>query len=384
MGCGAGKYTAPQEIKTKWYNDFESKLPSLEGKVFCVTGCTTGTGFVCARAAARKGAHVVLLNRQSERAVAAEKSILEQAPGAKVTSVPCDLQSFDSVRAAVATLKEKFSETGIDVLCNNAGVMALADEATADGYDVQMQTNHISHFLLTKELFPLLELAGKLRGEARVVNHSSGARKFPSKKLDAAYLGKNGGSLGGNGNSMFMGGARWQRYHQTKLANAVFTLGMDDRVRAASSKVKCLCAAPGLAATNLQVTTHQQDGLSSTWFMKYAQSSEDGAMPLLHCCAGAGVESGDFWEPGGMANMTGLPKKFQLESICTNPESRKILWTLGCTLFFLISSVLVSGFGMDYMLRGVVNVDVILNLLWPRLTTPCSVWWFLHGGAAGV
>ncbi|CAE8611875.1 unnamed protein product [Polarella glacialis] len=190
-----------------------------------------------------------------------------------------------------------------------------------------MQTNHISHFLLTKELFPLLELAGKLRGEARVVNHSSAFRKLPSKKLDAAYLGKNGGSLGGNGNSLFMGGGRWQRYHQTKLANAVFTLGMDDRVRATSSKVKCLCAAPGLASTNLHVTAAQQDGWPGLWIMKYAQSSEDGAMPLLHCCAGAGVESGDFWEPRGMATLTGLPKKIQLESICTNLESRKMLWT---------------------------------------------------------
>ena len=80
-----------------------------------------------------------------------------------------------------------------------------------------MQTNHLSHFLLTKELFPLLEKAAKARGEARIVNHSSGARKFPSSPLQAKYLGKNGGNLGGNGNSMLFGGARWQRYHQVPL-----------------------------------------------------------------------------------------------------------------------------------------------------------------------
>lgn len=79
-----------------------------------------------------------------------------------------------------------------------------------------MQTNHLSHFLLTKELFPLLEKAAKARGEART-NHSSGARKFPSSPLQAKYLGKNGGNLGGNGNSMLFGGARWQRYHQVPL-----------------------------------------------------------------------------------------------------------------------------------------------------------------------
>ena len=86
------------------------------------------------------------------------------------------------------------------------------------GYDTQMQTNHLSHFLLTKELFPLLDKAAKAKGDARVVNHSSGARKFPSSPLQAKYLGKNGGSLGGNGNSMLFGGARWQRYHQVLSA----------------------------------------------------------------------------------------------------------------------------------------------------------------------
>ena len=85
------------------------------------------------------------------------------------------------------------------------------------GYDTQMQTNHLSHFLLTKELFPLLEKAAKAKGEARVVNHSSSARKMPSTPLQSKYLGKNGGNLGGNGNSFIFAGARWQRYHQVLL-----------------------------------------------------------------------------------------------------------------------------------------------------------------------
>jgi NAD(P)-dependent dehydrogenase (short-subunit alcohol dehydrogenase family) len=87
-----------------------------------------------------------------------------------------------------------------------------------------MQTNHLSHFLLTKELLPLLDKAAKAKGEARVVNHSSGARKFPSSPLQAQYLGKNGGSLGGNGNSMLFGGARWQRYHQAGASSGLLPL----------------------------------------------------------------------------------------------------------------------------------------------------------------
>ena len=183
-----------------------------------------------------------------------------------------------------------------------------------------MQTNHLSHFLLTKELLPLLNKAAELKGEARIVNHTSGARSYPSTPLQAKYYGKNGGNLGGNGNSMLFGGARWERYHQvtfrarlaadcgrlfhisfscvdgnrnthlstdlsgdlctlfetirscavaigrcltlrlcsvsreqSKLANAVFTVALHEKLQAAGSRVKVLVAAPGLAATNLQV-----------------------------------------------------------------------------------------------------------------------------------
>ena len=80
-----------------------------------------------------------------------------------------------------------------------------------------MQTNHLSHFLLSKELLPLLTKTANSKGEARIVNHSSGARIFPSSPLHAKYLGKNGGNLGGNGSSMLFGGARWQRYHQVPI-----------------------------------------------------------------------------------------------------------------------------------------------------------------------
>ncbi|CAE7330811.1 ENV9, partial [Symbiodinium pilosum] len=103
-------------------------------------------------------ATVVMLNRKSSRAEAAEEQVKKEVSNdGKVMTVECDLQDMDNVKAAAEKIKELFSESGVDVLCNNAGVMALADEATKDGYDVQMQTNHLSHFLLTKEIFPLLE-----------------------------------------------------------------------------------------------------------------------------------------------------------------------------------------------------------------------------------
>lgn len=290
-----------------------------------ITGCTSGTGYVAARTAARKGAHVVMLNRPSARATAAAAQLASDVPGAAVTAVACDLSSFASVREAAAALNSQFSAAGLDVLCNNAGVMALADEATADGYDVQMQTNHLGHFLLAKEVFGLLETAASLRGEARVVHHTSLARL--GSALAAKYLGPNGGQLGGNGSSMLLNGARWERYHQSKLANAVCTAALAEKLRAAGSKVIALAAAPGLAATNLQVTTAQGGGMGSgTWFMRFGQSAEDGAMPLIACVARANVQNGDFYEPVNLGGLKGLPAKTPLTDKCSNAQATALLW----------------------------------------------------------
>ena len=116
-----------------------------------------------------------------------------QVPRLRPSRATCRV--FASVRKAAEEMAAKLGEVVLDALVNNAGVMALADIATGDGYDVQMQTNHLSHFLLTRELWPLLEKAAEVRGEARVVNHSSLARM--GKVLDARYLKRNGGALGG-------------------------------------------------------------------------------------------------------------------------------------------------------------------------------------------
>jgi NAD(P)-dependent dehydrogenase (short-subunit alcohol dehydrogenase family) len=174
-----------------------------------ITGCTSGTGFVAAQCAARKGANTILmLNRVSERATVAEETVKAQVPKTSssrtiIETIPCDLQDMSSVKQAIQNIKSKYNR--IDVLCNNAGVMALKDVSTKDGYDIQMQTNHLSHFLLTKELLPLIQKSS----DGRIVNHSSMARL--GGPLLAKYFGKNGGNLGGNDGSFFSGG-RYERY----------------------------------------------------------------------------------------------------------------------------------------------------------------------------
>ena len=97
--------------------------------------------------------------------------------------------------------------------------MALPDVATVDGYDVQMQTNHLSHFLLASIVLPALQTAAEVSGSARIVGHSSAARKSPGTPCDAKYYGKNGGDLGGDSATV----PKWERYHQSKLANVLFT-----------------------------------------------------------------------------------------------------------------------------------------------------------------
>ncbi|MEL7372111.1 MAG: SDR family NAD(P)-dependent oxidoreductase [Myxococcota bacterium] len=295
----------------------------MSGKVVAITGTTSGTGYFCARELAKLGAEVLLLNRDSERSQKALQSLKEEVPSGKFVAVTCDLQDFDSVRAAAQQIKDKYPT--VDVLCNNAGVMALPDQATKDGYDVQIQTNCISHFLLTKELFPNI----KASKDGRVVNHSSMARL--GAPLEAKYFEKRGGDLGGDGTeeeNMSFGGPRWQRYHQTKLANCTFTYGLKQRLEQNGiTHVKALVAHPGLAATNLQVTTSDTGGMSmQSPIMERAQSAEDGALGIIRCCADPNAASGDFYGP---ESWTGFPSKLEPEELLYDPENIRINWE-GC------------------------------------------------------
>jgi len=302
----------------------------MDGKVVAVTGCTSGTGRICAKVCAQQGAKVLMLNRSSARADEALAALKQEVPGADITLVPCDLMSFEKVKQTAQELKKTLGSSGLDVLCNNAGIMATKDEATVDGCDTQMQTNHLSHFLLTAEVWPLLTKAAELRGEARVVNHSSGARKMTSGGLKQEYFEKKGGQLGGDALGMMpFSGARWDRYAQTKLANLGFTLALRDKAPA-ESKVKALCAEPGLSSTNLQVTSSADGGMGggfTTMLMnRMSQSAEDGTMPLLSCCCKADVNSGDFFLPEGMMTGKAVIGKPEPEEKLVPPEKRTMLW----------------------------------------------------------
>jgi len=307
ISMGNANYTP----KTKWFPEFEQKLPDLNGKIIAITGCTSGTGLVVARTSVKKGAKAVLmLNRPSERAVKAENYVKEQLSRESMTAVetiPCDLQDFKSVRAAANYIKDKYE--AIDVLCSNAGVFPHGDKATKDGYDFTMQTNHFSHFLLTKELFPLLKRAEELRGEARIVHHSSGARRFGP--LQPEYFGNRQENLGSD----------WKRYQQSKLANSVFTQALTELLK--DTGIKAAAAAPGCCATSI----YDQSSWIMKWIiMRISQSMEDGAMPLLAACFDTSTENGDFWEPTHMGAMYGPAGKVKQDKQTMDPKNAKLLW----------------------------------------------------------
>ena len=318
-------------LNNVYYDDVVKALPTMTGKTVAITGTTSGTGSIAASTMAAKGARVILLNRTSAKADKVLATLKADMQQAEILPIECDLQNFASVREAAKKVLTLCPE-GLDVLCNNAGVMALEDVATADGFDVQMQTNHLSHFLLTKELYPALEKAAELRGEARIVNHSSVARF--GKKLEGKYLEKNGGNLGGNGSSMLFGGGRWVRYQQTKLANAAFTSCLHDQLQKVNPKIKALVAHPGLATTSLQDTTVGDGGMSkwSTGFMmKMGQSQSDGAIGILKGMADPDSNSGDFIGPGsGKMAIKGPVVNFALEDFYNNQETRDLLWSKSC------------------------------------------------------
>jgi NAD(P)-dependent dehydrogenase (short-subunit alcohol dehydrogenase family) len=323
-------YVPPEKSSTI----FEESTSSLDltGKVVVITGTTTGLGFVAARTCALKGAAaLILLNRPSERAAAAHDSIAALAgSGTDVVSVPCDLASFGSVREAMESVRQLplVRSAGIDVLSLNAGVMGMPDVATVDGFDLQMQTNHLSHFLIVKELMAELDRAARgPAGESRVVSHTSAARFGPATTLSERYFSP---SAGGR-----LGDEAMSRYNQSKLANAVFAYAFHERLAAAGSPIKSLVAEPGLAVTNLQHTTVAGGaGPPAEAFdemMAGAQSAEDGAVPLLMCMASPDAESGDFFGPSIAGALgpytTGPAEKHEPEPFCTSPENTRLLWT---------------------------------------------------------
>ncbi len=313
--------------ETVYYRDLVKSFPTMRGKNIVITGCTSGTGYVLAKTCGKLGATVFMLNRPSERATSALTQLREESDSVFVP-IECDLQDFSSVRKAGEELRDHLGKKGCDVLCNNAGIMASPDLATTDGFDIQIQTNHLSHFLLTHELWPVLRQGVKLRSEARVINHSSGARKMGKKSIITEYFEPNGGNLGGD---RFPGLDKWIRYQQSKLANLLFSYGLHEkRPSGIDQKILALTAHPGPTDSGLQTKTINTGGnrLLDRYIigrtLKAAHSVEDGTSGIARCACGLNVNSGDFYGPVGR----GKPGPAVLLPSERDVDSEELLWKL--------------------------------------------------------
>lgn len=318
---------APSELYTSFVREV---IPDLTGKVAIVTGANAGLGFWAARALASKGAKVVLACRDLSKANAAkaelERSLREeQGVEARLEVAHLDLASFASVRAFAADFRARHYR--LDLLLNNAGVMGVERSLTVDGWDVQLQANHLSHFLLTRELIDLLARAP---GGGRVVAHSSLAHSAGVPRINASNL--NDGAMDGYCGlvGMLPGAAPFVRYGQSKLANVLFAFELHRRLAAAGleGKVKSVCCHPGIAATSLFDAPSLAGNLPSLLgcMVPRMQAAEDGALPLLLAATHPSVESGAFYGPDKGDH--GYPVRCKAGGHAHNLEMARELWVL--------------------------------------------------------
>ncbi len=287
-----------------------AQIPDQSGRVAVVTGANSGLGLATALELARAGAEVVLACRDTAKGEAALRSIHDEAPGASAWVEALDLSSLASVRDFAERLGA--ARDGLDLLINNAGVMAPPRRETADGFELQFGTNHLGHFALTGLLLGLLEG----REDARVVTVSSTAHKFGRIRFD---------DLQGEGRY-----GRWGAYSQSKLANVLFALELERRLRAAGSTVSSLAAHPGYAATNLQSAAPPalDRAVMVVTNRLFAQSAEMGALPTLYAATRPYLDGGLFIGPDGFQEERGHPKVVRPVRAGRDEDTAKRLWSV--------------------------------------------------------
>ncbi|MFF8956113.1 oxidoreductase [Streptomyces sp. NPDC014894] len=259
-----------------------SDMADQRGRTAVVTGANSGIGLITARELARAGARVVLACRSEERGRRAEARIRRALPGAEAEYRRLDLGDLASVREFAAG----YPYERLDLLINNAGVMALPQGRTADGFETQFGVNHLGHFALTGLLLPKLLGAGG----ARVVTVSSGLHALAD--LDMGDL---------NSEHQYR---KWIAYARSKTANLLFTHELARRLAAAGSDVVAASAHPGYASTNLQGAGPRMEGRRLTEQIMnlgnrlFAQSATAGARPTLYAATAPGVRPDSFTGPG--------------------------------------------------------------------------------------
>lgn len=292
------------------------QMPPQQGRVAIVTGANSGIGYQTARYLSRIGATVIMACRNKEKGEAARAKIVSEHPSAKVTVRTLDVADLNSVRQ----FSEQFlNESGaLDLLINNAGVMAIPDRRTTpQGFEMQFGTNHLGHFALTGLLLPAL----LKQGNSRIVTVASIAHK--------------GGKLNFQDLNAEHGYNPRRAYQQSKLANLVFGLELDRRLRERSLKAISVIAHPGVAVTNI-VNNGMGNGLQARLtgivFPFVGQSDDRGSWPLLYAATSPDAHGGGYYGPNGFGEIKGTPVEVRPKPHALDPAAGKQLWEASETM----------------------------------------------------
>jgi NAD(P)-dependent dehydrogenase (short-subunit alcohol dehydrogenase family) len=280
-------------------------IPDQTGRTTLVTGANSGLGLHTSIALARRGARVLMACRNPDKAGDALSRVQAEVPDARAELVSLDLASLKSVRAAAADVAGRTD--ALDLLVDNAGVMAIPRAQTEDGFEMQLGTNHLGHFALTGLLLPQL-LKGR---DPRVVVVSSDAHRIGRIRFQDLMAEKSYG--------------RWSAYGQSKLANLLFVRELDRR---AGGRLIAAGAHPGYAATNLQ---SNYGNPVVDLFMKIgnrviAQSDEAGAWPQLYAATMPDVKGGEYFGPSGIFGLRGSPDRDAPTRAAQDDDVARQLW----------------------------------------------------------
>ncbi len=301
--------TPAEQDRPRWTTD---EIGDLGDLVVVVTGANSGLGRCSALALASHGATVVMACRDLDRASAAVAEVAAVATGAAPTTVRLDLADLASVDLAAAQIRE--AHPRVDVLMNNAGVMAVPLQRTAQGHELQFGTNHLGHVALTARLLPAL-----LESPAtRVVTTSSQAHRLGAIRWDDL--------------DWTRGYRRWPAYGMSKLANLMFAYELDRRARAAGAPLASIAAHPGYASTHLQAVGPEQSGSRSMAVAMraanrlLAQPAEMGALPQLFAAVDPGAIAGGYYGPDGPGEQRGHPRLVGSSAASLRTEEWVRLW----------------------------------------------------------
>jgi NAD(P)-dependent dehydrogenase (short-subunit alcohol dehydrogenase family) len=287
-------------------------IPWLNGKTVIVTGANSGLGFEAAKLLAARGAVVILAVRNLAKGREAAARICEETPTARLELLPLDLADLGSVGRFAEEVRA--SQNRLHALINNAGVMAIPQRSTADGFEMQFGTNHLGHFALTGLLLPLL-----LRtSDSRVVTVSSGIHvigriNFDDLQSEERY-------------------SDFRVYAQSKLANLLFTCELQRKFEEAGARCSALAAHPGYAATGLQaVGPTMVESKARQLMMKasnrlLAQTAAMGALPLVYAATSPDAKGGEYYGPSGLFGQRGYPKVVRSSAASYDVAVAKRLW----------------------------------------------------------